>query len=133
MSDFQPHPCAPAPQQQPGPYSVPPNESGVIWLAYALHFCAFFTGGVSCVVGLIINYIKRHDQNLLMSSHMQWQIDTFWRALAGCVLLGFVFMLLMITVVGVIFAYPLIVVLGIWYAYRLIKGMLALNARKPVY
>jgi uncharacterized membrane protein len=109
------------------------DERGVIWLAYALHFCSFFTCCLSSVVALIINYIKRNDQNLLMSSHMQWQIDTFWRAVIGCVALGVVCALLILSVVGIIFVYPLTAVLAIWYAYRLIKGMLALNARQPVY
>jgi uncharacterized membrane protein len=114
------------PQQQP-------DERGVIWLAYILHLCAFFTGGLSAVAALIINYIKRHDQNLLMSSHMQWQIDTFWRAVIGCIALGVLCFFLVLSVVGVIFVYPLVAVLVIWYAYRLIKGMLALNVRQPVY
>ena len=111
----------------------PPDERGVIWLAYALHCCAFFTGGLSSVVALIINYIKRNDQNLLMSSHMQWQIDTFWRAVIGCAVLGIVCVLLFLSVVGIIFVYPLGAVLAVWYAYRLIKGMLTLNSRQPVY
>ena len=118
--------------QQP-PHRQPPDERGVIWLAYALHFCFFFTGGLSSVVALIINFIKRNDQNLLMSSHMQWQIDTFWRAVIGVVALGVMCCLLILSVVGIIFVYPLVAVLAIWYAYRLIKGMLALNARQPVY
>jgi len=118
--------------QQPAPYA-PPDERGVIWLAYILHACAFFTGGLSSVAALIINYIKRHDQNLLMASHMQWQIETFWRAVLGCAALGVICFFLVLSVVGVVFVYPLIAVLAIWYAYRLIKGMLALNIRQPVY
>ena len=117
------------PQQ---PHQRPSSERGVIWLAYALHGCFFFTGGLTSVVALIINYIKRSDQNPLMSNHMQWQIDTFWRALIGCVVLGIVCFFLVLSVVGIIFIYPLVAVLAIWYAYRLIKGMLALNIQRPV-
>ena len=127
------------PHIPPPPHGTPhgapheaPHERGVIWLSYALHFCAFFTGGASSVVAVIINYIKRNDQNLLMASHMQWQIDTFWRALAGCVVLCLVWGLLFLTVVGLIFIYPLLLIFSIWFAYRLIKGMLALNSNKPV-
>jgi len=118
--------------QQPYPHPSS-DERNVIWLAYVLHCCAFFTGGLSAVVALIINYIKRADQNLLMSSHMQWQIETFWRAVIGCAALGVVCFFLFLSLVGVIFVYPLIAILAIWYAYRLIKGMLALNIRQPVY
>jgi uncharacterized membrane protein len=118
--------------QQPLPHP-PPNERSVIWLAYALHCCVFFTGGLSSVVALVINYIKRNDRNLLMSSHMQWQIDTFWRAVIGCAALGVICVFLVLSVVGVMFVYPLAAVLAIWYIYRLIKGMLALNVRQPVY
>ena len=111
----------------------PLDERGVIWLAYALHLCFFFTCGLSSLAALIINYIKRHEQNLLMASHMQWQIDTFWRALIACVTLGALWIFLELSVVGIIFVYPLAAVLAVWYAYRLIKGMLALNIRQPVY
>ena len=110
-----------------------PNGLDVIRLAYVLHCCSFFTGGLSAVVALIVNYIKRNDQDLLMSSHMQWQIDTFWRAVIGCAALGVICFLLFLSVAGMIFVYPLIAVFAVWYAYRLIKGMLALNIRQPVY
>lgn len=124
----------PPPIERPPVFSPPPDGGGgVIWLAYALHCCVFFTGGISCVAALIINYIKRGDQNLLMSSHMQWQIDTFWRAAAGCLVLGLVCLALALTVVGLVFVYPLLLILGIWFAYRQIRGMLALSARRPVY
>jgi len=117
---------------QPRQYQ-PPDAWGVIWLAYVLHCCSFFTCGLSAVVALIINYIKRYDQNLLMSSHMQWQIDTFWRAGIGCIVLGVMCFFLYLSVVGIIFVYPLVAVLAVWYAYRLIKGMLVLHVRQPVY
>jgi len=119
--------------QHQSPPDYPPDERGVIWLAYVLHCCLFFTGGLSAIAALIINYLKRHDQNLLMSSHMQWQIDTFWRAVICCVALGIISFFLYLSVVGIIFIYPLAAVLAIWYAYRFIKGMLALNIRQPVY
>lgn len=112
---------------------VPSSPPGVIWLAYALHFCAFFTGGASAVVALIINYLQRGEANLLVSSHMQWQIDTFWRAVIGLVALGILSFFLLLSVVGAVFIWPLAAVLGVWYAYRLLRGMLALNSCRPVY
>ena len=110
-----------------------PHERGVIWLAYALHFCSFFTGGASSIIAVIINYIKRNDPNLLMASHMQWQIETFWRAFLGGLVLCLVWFVLVLTVIGIIFIYPLLIIFGIWFAWRLIKGMLALNSNKPIF
>src|SRR5690606_39479865 len=51
-------------------------------VVYALQGLSFVTGGVTGVVGVIINYIKREQvAGTLLESHFRWQIRTFWFAL----------------------------------------------------
>ena len=85
-----------------------------------------FAFGVTALIGLVINYIKREDAaGTLYQSHFDWQIRTFWWGLLWCVL-GFVLMFA--------FGLGLIVlfVAWVWAIYRVVKGWLKLNDGKPV-
>jgi uncharacterized membrane protein len=93
----------------------------VVYVLQALSF-AF---GVTAIVGLVINYIKRDEAvGTLYESHFDWQIRTFWWGLLW-------------SVVGVILAFVLIgfavlFVVWIWAVYRVVKGFLKLNDNLPV-
>jgi uncharacterized membrane protein len=94
-------------------------------VVYALQVASVFVG-FTAIVGIIINYVKREDAaGTVYESHFDWQIRTFWWALAWSVL-GFV----------LLFAFGLGVVVwfvaGIWALYRVIKGFLKLNDNQPV-
>ena len=83
--------------------------------------------GLTAVVGVIINYVKREDAiGTLYESHFNWQIRTFWFGL----LWGFVGFIL-------IFAFGLgfviLTVDWIWMIYRVVKGWIKLNEGKTVY
>ena len=94
-------------------------------LVYALQALSFFVG-VSCIVALIINYVKLPDvSGTWLASHFRWQIRTFWFSMLWLVL-GVVTLVL---VVG----YFVLLANGVWVIYRIIKGWLALNDRKPLY
>lgn len=85
-----------------------------------------FAFGVTALIGLIINYIKRDDvAGTLYQSHFDWQIRTFWWGLLWG-LLGFV----------LIFAFGLglivLFVAWVWAIYRVVKGWLKLTEGKPV-
>ena len=85
-----------------------------------------FAFGVTALIGLVINYIKREDvAGTLYQSHFDWQIRTFWWGLVWSVL-GFVLMLA--------FGLGLIVlfVAWVWAIYRVVKGWLKLTEGKPV-
>ena len=93
----------------------------VVYVLQALSF-AF---GVTAIIGLVINYIKRDEAvGTIYESHFDWQIRTFWWGLLW-------------SVVGVILAFVLIgfamlFVVWIWAVYRVVKGFLKLNDNLPV-
>lgn len=94
-------------------------------VVYALQALSF-AFGVTALVGLIINYVKRDDvAGTLYESHFNWQIRTFWWGLLWGVLGSIL-----------IFAFGLglvvLFVAWIWAVYRVVKGWLKLNDGKPV-
>jgi uncharacterized membrane protein len=95
-------------------------------VVYILQALSVFVG-ITAIVGLIVNYVKREDAaGTLYESHFDWQIRTFWWGLAWSVL-GFI----------LIFAFGLGLIVwfvaGIWAIYRVVKGWLKWNDRQPVF
>lgn len=92
---------------------------------YALQ-AAFFLFGITALVAIIINYVKKDDvYGTWFESHFRWQIRTFWFGLVwGC--LGVLTLLLII-------GYPILVADGVWIIYRIVKGWLYLIDDKPMY
>ena len=94
----------------------------VIYALYAVHW---LTGGITGLIAVIINYVKRSDAaGTPYEAHFDWQIRTFWYGLAGY-LIG---LALIIVLVGV----PVLWAVGIWMLYRIIKGWLYLYDNKPL-
>ena len=70
---------------------------------YVLYALSWFTGGLTGIVGIVLNYVKREDAaGTLYQSHFTWQIRTFWWGLCW------------------------------WMIYRLVKGWLNWSERKPM-
>jgi uncharacterized membrane protein len=94
----------------------------VVYLLQALSF-AF---GITAIVGLVIDYIKRDEAaGTVFASHFDWQIRTFWWGLAW-------------TVVGIVLAivavgFVVLFVVWVWAIYRVVKGFLKLNDGLPVH
>lgn len=92
---------------------------------YALQVLSVFVG-ITAIVGVIINYVKREDAaGTLYESHFDWQIRTFWWGLVWSVV-GFI--LLFAFGLGLLVWF----VAGIWALYRVIKGFIKLNDNQPV-
>ena len=94
-------------------------------VVYALQALSF-AFGVTALVGLIINYVKRDDvAGTVYQSHFDWQIHPFWWGLLWGVL-------------GVILIFALglgllvLFVAWVWAVYRVVKGWLKLTEGKPV-
>ena len=97
----------------------------VTTLVYALQALSFLWG-ITAIVGVIINYVKREDaRGTVYESHFDWQIRTFWWGLLWAVL-G---VLLAVVLVGFVVMF----VAWIWMIYRVIKGWLKLIEGKPVF
>ncbi|BBO59192.1 hypothetical protein [Mycoavidus sp. B2-EB] len=81
--------------------------------------------GVTGVIAVIINYIKRSETNgTFYASHFSWQIRTFWWSL-GLLILSLLFN-------GIFIGKLILWGSMLWVVYRVIKGWLRLNDRKSV-
>ncbi|MCL4184995.1 MAG: DUF4870 domain-containing protein [Burkholderiaceae bacterium] len=93
-------------------------------ICYALYALSCLVG-ITAIAAIIINYLKRDDvAGTWVASHFEWQIKTFWYALAGAI----VSWLLMIVLIG----FPMFLAVVVWTIYRIVKGWLALADGKPV-
>lgn len=87
-------------------------------VVYGLQAASFLIG-VSFLVALIINYVKRDEaRGTWLESHFRWQIRTFWFALLWFVV-GF-----MTAVIGI--GYLILFANTIWIIYRIVRGWLRL-------
>lgn len=96
----------------------------VVLVVYVLQALSFFVG-ISALIGVIIDYVKRDDaRGTWIESHIRWQIRTFWWSL----LWGGIGVITAWAVVG----FVILGILYIWIIYRVVKGWLKLMDRKPL-
>ena len=95
-------------------------------ILYALHTFAWLSGGTLAVIALILNYIKRGDeQDSLDVMHHTYMIATFWWTLLWLVITA---PLWLVFVYPGMFAY---FVIGLWYLYRCVRGWRRFAHGKP--
>jgi uncharacterized membrane protein len=109
---------------------VDPNEEqlkslrNLTQLVYILYALSYFTG-VSAIVGIIINYVKKDDTvGTWLESHFRWQIRTFWFGLLWAVI-GTITAFIMV-------GFAILFANFCWIIYRIVKGWLNLNDNKPM-
>ena len=96
----------------------------ITMVVYALQALSFLWG-VTAIVGIVINYVKRDDvRGTLYENHFDWQIRSFWWGLVW----GIVGFLLIWVLVG----FFILFAAWVWMIYRVVKGWLKLNEGKPV-
>ncbi len=93
------------------------GERTLAVVAYVLHL-AGAVAGITSIVGLIINYVKRDPYDTLFDSHHAWMIRSFWWALLW-VVIGIVTTLILI-------GWVILFVVWVWYIYRHVRGLIAL-------
>lgn len=94
-------------------------------VVYALQAISFFFG-VSLIVAVTINYVKRNDvKGSWLESHFKWQIRTFWYVLMLAVLGGLT--------IGIGLGLFILSFATIWLIYRIIKGWLYLYEKRELY
>lgn len=115
-------------------------------LVYGLHALGLALGafGAATVVGsflfgwpsllaVVLNYVNRgRARGTWLESHFDWQIRTFWLALAWAVLVGLVSLPLTLIVVGFGTWVVGMALLGVWAIYRVVRGWMRLNAHQPL-
>jgi uncharacterized membrane protein len=99
------------------------SERTVVLVAYMLHLVGSIAG-VTSVIGLVLNYVRRDRYGSLFDSHHRWMIRSFWWAILW-------------VVIGAITTFILIgwVILGLawlWYVYRHVRGLIALANGQPM-
>lgn len=93
-------------------------------VVYILQALSFFLGGITALVGVIINYVKMDDvRNTWIEQHFQWQIRTFW--------IGLLWTVIGVVTTFVVVGWFILLGIAIWIIYRIVKGALALNEGKP--
>jgi uncharacterized membrane protein len=96
----------------------------ITMVVYALQAAGFFVG-LTWIVAVVINYVKRDDvRGTWLESHFTWQIRTFWWGLLWAVVGG----ILTLVVVG----FAVLFAVAVWIIYRIVKGWLNLAENKPV-
>jgi uncharacterized membrane protein len=132
------------------------NDGGLIFInhiTYALYLFSFFTVGLTWLIAIIINYVKRGDaQGTWLESHFDWQINTFWYLIImGIIATIFIFLGLpagfaALTVDSAESSFSLFSLSGLlifagallwfflffWHLYRIIRGWVALASNKSV-
>ncbi len=101
------------------------SDKNLTTIIYAL-YAVSLVFGVTCLVAIIINYVKRDDvQGTWLESHFRWQIRTFWFSL----LWGALGVITFLLIVG----WFILIADLLWFIYRIVKGWIRLNDGKPMY
>jgi uncharacterized membrane protein len=100
------------------------SDRTLVLVSYVLHLVGSIAG-VTSIVGLIINYVKRsrYDDDLF-DSHHAWMISSFWWALLwvviGCI------------TVFILIGWVILFVAWVWYVYRHVRGLIAFLNGEPM-
>jgi uncharacterized membrane protein len=96
----------------------------VTLIVYILQFASLIAG-VTALIGVIINYLKRDEAaGTLYESHFTWQIRTFWGAVIGAVVGGVTWWFFL--------GFLVWAATYVWFIYRVVRGFLNFNDGKPM-
>jgi uncharacterized membrane protein len=99
------------------------SERTVVLVAYILHLVGAIAG-ITSIVGLILNYVRRRQYGGVYDSHHDWMIRSFWWAILwiviGCIL----------TLIFV--GWVILFLVWLWYVYRHVRGLIALLNGEPL-
>ncbi len=94
-------------------------------LVYVLQGLGFFTGGLTCVAALVVNYLKMNEvRKTWLESHFRWQLNTFWYGLLWSLVAAMFWLVWLGWLAGGL--------VTLWLIYRIVKGALYLNDNKPI-
>jgi uncharacterized membrane protein len=99
------------------------SERTVVLVAYVLHLVGA-VAGVTSIIGLILNYVRRDTYGGIYASHHSWMISSFWWALLwvvlGCITLW------------IFVGWLILFAAWVWYLYRHVRGLIALLNGEPM-
>ncbi len=105
------------------PRATDDSERLLVVVTYVLHLVGA-VAGVTSIIGVIINHLKRHQCGPLLDSHHRWMIRSFWWALFWMVI-GFITMIILI-------GWVITAVAWLWFIYRQVRGLLRLANGLPM-
>lgn len=91
-------------------------ERTLVLVAYVLHLVGA-VAGVTSLIGLIVNYMRRDGYDGFFDTHHTWMIRSFWWAILWCVV-GLVTTIVLI-------GWAILFLVWLWYVYRHVRGLLA--------
>jgi uncharacterized membrane protein len=118
MTSSYPNPSPSSPQPPVG------SDTTVALVIYVLYFVAYFTG-ITALIGVIMAHIQvRSTNDPVLVSHYRFQIRTFW--------IGVLYLVVGYLLIVVLVGFLVLLWWFIWSLIRNIKGVLALNERRPI-
>lgn len=99
------------------------DQRTLVLVSYVLHLVGTIAG-VSSIVGLVINYLKRNECEPDLRTHHQWMIETFWWAILWFVVGGILTM--------IVIGWVIMFAAWLWYIYRHVRGLLRLLDGQPM-
>ena len=99
------------------------SSSQVALIVYILYFISYFTG-ITALIGVIIAYVQVGQADSFLRTHYQFQIRTFW--------IGILYVVIGILLTHFLIGIFVFIWWFIWSLVRNIKGVLALNERRPI-
>ena len=99
------------------------NERTFVLISYVLHLLGS-VAGITSIVGLVLNYLKRGGNDDVLASHHAWMIRSFWWA----VLWGVIGWITIIILVG----WAILLAVWVWYIYRHVRGLVAFTNGEPM-
>jgi uncharacterized membrane protein len=91
------------------------GDRTLVLVSYVLHLVGA-VAGITSIVGLVINYVKRDRYDELFDSHHAWMIRSFWWALLW-VVIGIITMVILI-------GWAILFIVWVWYIYRHVRGLI---------
>jgi len=99
------------------------GDRTLVLVSYVLHLVGA-VAGITSIIGLILNYLKRGSCGEVLDSHHSWMIRSFWWAILWCVI-GLITIFIFI-------GWAILFVAWIWYIYRHVRGLIALINGDPM-
>jgi len=99
------------------------GERTMVLVSYVLHLVGA-VAGLTSIVGLVINYVKRGGYDDVFDSHHAWMISSFWWALLwvviGCI------------TIFILIGWAILFAVWVWYIYRHVRGLVAFLNGEPM-
>jgi uncharacterized membrane protein len=99
------------------------GERTLVLVSYVLHLIGA-VAGLTSIVGLVINYVKRDRYDDLFDSHHAWMIRSFWWAILW-VVIGLI-------TIFILLGWAILFLVWVWYIYRHVRGLINFLNGEPM-